>query len=146
MDLDIGHGFQPFFFHQGFDAPAFFPLLKANLVAPDMNEGSRKKGNDLIEHIAEHCIGRFIGRVIAVKVLPKSNRHRNFFARGPEFRIGGNRGAGMARHADLRYNGDVARCRIGHHLPDLLLGIKPFMRNAGTFRTVPSPDLRIGSF
>ena len=89
------------------------------LVAADMYDFRRKQPDHLVENVVQERLDLRIGHVVQVA------RHGLAFAaaRRADPRIGQNRGGGVARHFDLRYDPDAPVGRIAHYFADLVLRI-----------------------
>ena len=92
-----------------------------------MNVSPREDVHDFGEHVLQEC-DRLRLRVedVTEDAPSRGNLHR--LARDAELGIRRNRGDGVARHLDLRDDGDVARLRIRDDLARVVLGVEAAVR------------------
>ena len=129
------------------------PLRLDHLVAAQMVILARKQAQHLIKHGFEELEGGLLQVENVIKDAPARRGRGNAKPLYPQFRVGGDGGAGMARHADFRHDGDKTLGRVGDDLaylmPTVVTAVAPrrarglvdIGRGRGAGRDPPRADL-----
>ncbi len=114
----------------------FVPLGLDRLVSTEVDERSREKPEDFLEHVLKKTDGGFAGTEERL-VNPPCGRDLQRAGMAPDFGIGCHRRLRMAGHVDLRHDIHMMGRREGHDFPHVFPRIIPLVGSAVASQEVP---------